>query len=244
MRKFGLIGHPLEHSFSQEYFTNKFEKENLKDCQYNLYPIDSISDIIEILKENSDLLGLNVTIPFKQQVLRRLNSVASIPIGLEACNCIKIIDGKLFGYNTDSIGFEKSLKPLLKSNPKHALILGNGGATAAVAYVLRKLEIQYDIVSRELHGDSTMIYAEIDAAKVRENLLIVNTTPLGMFPLEDDCPQIPYEHIGAQHLCYDLIYNPAKTVFLQKAESQGATIKNGLEMLEIQAEESWKIWMA
>lgn len=244
MRKFGLIGYPLEHSFSQKYFTHKFAQEGIVDCTYDLFPIDSIADIVEVLKENPDLVGLNITIPFKQDIMRRLNSVARIPEGLYACNCIKIVDGKLLGYNTDVIGFEKSLTPLLKPQHKKALVLGNGGATAAIVYVLKKLGIEVQVVSREIHSGSTLTYKDLNDNIIKEDLLIINTTPLGMFPHTEEAPQIPYEFLTKDHLCYDLIYNPEKTVFLQNAEAKGASIKNGLEMLELQAEESWKIWNA
>ncbi len=242
MRKFGLIGNPLEHSFSKKYFTEKFEKEKMPDCSYELFPIPSLDDLIPILKENPELEGLNVTIPYKQQVLRRLNSIARIPVGLESCNCIKIIDGKFFGYNTDIIGFEKSISPLLKPHHQGALVLGNGGASAAVIHVLKKLGISYDIVSRTLDKGATLTFQDLNDELVKKNLLIINTTPVGMFPKDKEAVPIPFDSLGSQHLCYDLIYNPEKTIFLQMAETQGAVIKNGLEMVQIQADESWKIW--
>lgn len=242
MKKFGLIGYPLDHSFSQRYFTEKFEKEGLYDCSYILFPIKSIDDLNETLNEHTELLGLNVTIPYKQLVISHLNSIDSLPGGIMTCNCIKIIDGKLFGYNTDVIGFEKSLMPLLQPYHKRALVFGNGGATAAIIYVLKKLGIEYEIVSRQLHDGSTITYEDLNEKTIKENLLIINTTPVGMFPNIKDVLPIPYGYTGPQHLFFDLIYNPGKTIFLQKAEAQGATIKNGLEMLKIQAEESWRIW--
>jgi shikimate dehydrogenase len=242
MRKFGLIGQPLEHSFSKKYFTEKFEKLGLKDCVYLEFPLESISGIVDILKEHPDLIGLNVTIPYKQQIMRRLNSVARIPHGIYACNCIKMIEGKLFGYNTDIVGFEKSLVPLLQPFHKKALVLGNGGAAAAVLYVLKKIGIEYEVVSRQLHEGSTLTYADLDETIIHKHQLIIHTTPLGMAPNEHAAPPIPYEYLGNQHICYDLIYNPAETLFLQRAKRQGATIKNGAEMLVLQAEESWEIW--
>lgn len=242
MRKFGLIGQTLEHSFSKKYFTEKFEKLGLKDCEYLEFPLDSMAGIVEVLKEHPDLIGLNITIPYKQQIMRRLNSVARIPQGLYACNCIKIIDGKLFGYNTDIVGFEKSLVPLLQPIHRKALVLGNGGAAAAVIYVLKKLGIEFQVVSRQLHEGSTLTYVDLDENTIRENLLIIHTTPLGMAPNENTSPPIPYEYLGKEHICYDLIYNPAETLFLQQAKRQGATVKNGEEMLILQAEESWEIW--
>lgn len=242
MRLFGLIGYPLSHSFSKKYFEDKFKREGLADCRYELFPLKSIGSLKEILKENPDLEGLNVTIPYKQQVLSFLDSFSNIPEEIKACNCIKINEGKLFGYNTDVIGFEKSLQPLLKPWHKKALILGNGGATGAVTFILKKLDITYDIVSRSLHANSTLCYKDLGDRVMRENLLIINTTPLGMYPQTDQYPDIPYEFITSNHLLYDLIYNPAKTLFLQQGEEKGATIKNGEEMLILQAEESWRIW--
>ncbi|MES1214209.1 MAG: shikimate dehydrogenase [Bacteroidota bacterium] len=242
MRLFGLIGYPLSHSFSKKYFEEKFKKEGLIDCNYELFSISSIDDLKKILQENPDLRGLNVTIPYKIQVLPWLHSQPGIPQGLEACNCIKISDGKLSGFNTDVIGFEKSLLPLLQVHHTKALILGNGGATASVAFVLKKLNIDFDIVSRSLHNGSALTYKDVNEEAIRNNLLIINTTPLGMYPTTDQCPDIPYQFITDKHLLYDLIYNPAKTLFLKKGEQNGATIKNGEEMLIVQAEESWRIW--
>jgi len=241
MRLFGLIGYPLSHSFSEKYFTEKFEQEEITECRYNLFAIKTIDELPILLRNNPELEGLNITIPYKKQVLPFLDD-SNIPHGLDACNCINITGGKLVGYNTDVTGFEKSLKPLLKSYHKKALILGNGGATAAVAFVLRKLGISFDIVSRKIHDNSTFIYKEIDKKVMEENTVIINTTPVGLYPNTEACPDIPYKFIGESHLLYDLVYNPAKTVFLQKGEENGATIKNGEEMLILQAEESWRIW--
>jgi len=241
MRLFGLIGYPLSHSFSEKYFTEKFEQEEITECRYNLFAIKTIDELPILLRNNPELEGLNITIPYKKQVLPFLNA-SNIPDGLDACNCINITGGKVVGYNTDVTGFEKSLKPLLKSYHKKALILGNGGATAAVAFVLRKLGISFDIVSRKIHDNSTFTYKEIDKKVMEENTVIINTTPVGLFPNTEACPDIPYKFIGESHLLYDLVYNPAKTVFLQKGEENGATIKNGEEMLILQAEESWRIW--
>jgi len=242
MRLFGLIGYPLSHSFSKKYFTEKFEKEGLTDCNYELFPIPSIDKLPEILKNYPELEGLNVTVPFKHLVLSYLHSVAGIPGELKACNCIKIEGGKLSGYNTDYIGFEKSFTPLLKSYHKKALLLGNGGATAAVKFILKKLKIDFDIVSRTIHDGATLTYKDIDDKSIKQNTIIINTTPLGMYPDADGCPDIPYQFISDKHLLYDLVYNPAKTLFLQRGEERGATIKNGGEMLVLQAEESWHIW--
>jgi len=241
MRLFGLIGYPLSHSFSEKYFTEKFEQEDITECRYNLFAIKTIDELPILLRNNPELEGLNITIPYKKQVLPFLDA-SNIPDGLDACNCINITGGKVVGYNTDVTGFEKSLKPLLKSYHKKALVLGNGGATAAVAFVLRKLGISFDIVSRKIHDNSTFTYKEIDKKVMEENTVIINTTPVGLYPNTEACPDIPYKFIGESHLLYDLVYNPAKTVFLQKGEENGATIKNGEEMLILQAEESWRIW--
>ena len=244
MRLFGLIGYPLSHSFSKKYFTEKFEQEGLTDCRYELFPIAIINELPGILNKHAELEGLNVTVPYKRQVISFLHSANNIPADVDACNCIHVKEGKLVGYNTDVIGFEKSFTPLIKPRHKKALVLGNGGAAAAVVFVLKKLSIDFIIVSRELHSNSALIYKDIDEQVMKECNIIINTTPLGMFPNENSCPDIPYQLISDKHLLYDLVYNPAKTLFLQKGEEYGAAIKNGEEMLILQAEESWKIWNA
>ena len=244
MRLFGLIGYPLSHSFSKKYFTKKFEQEELTDCRYELFPLASINELPGILHKHPELEGLNVTVPYKRQVLSFLDSSNNIPAGVNACNCIHIKYGKLVGYNTDVIGFEKSFTPLLKPHHKKALVLGNGGSSAAVVYVLKRLAIDLIIVSRELHNNSSLTYKDIDERMMKECNVIINTTPLGMSPNENSCPPIPYQFISKDHLLYDLVYNPAKTLFLQKGEERGAAIKNGEEMLMLQAEESWRIWNA
>ena len=241
MRLFGLIGHSLSHSFSKKYFTEKFEKEEITECSYDLFPLKTIDDLPVLILNHPELEGLNVTIPYKTKVLPFLDAT-HIPVGLTACNCINISAGKLVGYNTDVNGFEKSLKPLLKSYHKKALVLGNGGATAAVIFVLEKLGIEFDIVSRRRNAGSSFIYQEIDKSIIEQRTIIINTTPLGMYPDTETCPDIPYQFIADRHLLYDLVYNPAKTLFLQKGEERGAAIKNGEEMLVLQAEESWRIW--
>lgn len=241
MIRFGLIGYPLTHSFSRKYFTEKFEKEGLDDHVYELFPIASIDELPEVLRTHTDLRGLNVTIPYKQQVMKYITA-SNLPAGVDACNCIKIIDGNLIANNTDVIGFEKSFTPLLKPYHKSALVLGNGGATVAVTYVLRKLNIPYEIVSRELHTDSTLTYSELDDAMIRDHKIIINTTPVGTYPDTETSAPIKFETIGPEHYLFDLIYNPEKTLFLRKGEERGATIRNGYDMLVIQAEESWKIW--
>jgi shikimate dehydrogenase len=241
-RLFGLIGNPLTHSFSKKYFTQKFERENLSNCRYELFPIISIDELPGLLKSNSELEGINVTIPYKKQVLAFLDSKKGIPEQLNACNCISIKDGKLYGFNTDWIGFEKSIKSLLHPHHTKALVLGNGGATVAITYALKKMGIHYMIVSRTLHSDSMLTYKDLTKELMEAHTLIINTTPVGLYPNENECPDIPYQYLSANHLLYDLVYNPVKTLFLKKGEANGATIKNGEEMLKIQAEESWAIW--
>jgi shikimate dehydrogenase len=240
MRLFGLIGHPLTHSFSQRYFTNKFEKEGLTDCRFENFSIPSIDELPGIIKNNPELEGLAVTIPYKQQVLKYLSD-QKLPTGLPSCNCIAISNGKLTGYNTDHSGFEKSLLSLLKPHHRNALVLGTGGAAAAVTFVLKKLDIHFTLVSRTKE-DGKLNYADIDEALMETHTLIINTTPLGTYPAVDTCPDIPYGFITQEHLLYDLTYNPEKSLFLQKGEEQGAVIKNGEEMLVIQAEENWRLW--
>jgi shikimate dehydrogenase len=243
MRLFGLIGYPLSQSFSKKYFDQKFKDENLGDCKFENFSISSIHELDQILATHPQTLqGLAVTIPYKRSVLRYLDSASNIPEELGACNCIRILNGQLIGYNTDYLGFEKSLLPLLQPHHKKALILGNGGAAAAVKFVLSRSGIDFIIASRSLHHDSDLTYKEITPLIIRDHLLIINTTPVGMYPQIHEFPDIPYDAISEFHLLYDLIYNPEKTIFLQKGETQGATIKNGAEMLVLQAEENWRIW--
>ena len=242
MRVFGIIGYPLDHSFSQKYFSEKFQREGILDCKYETYPIKSIDELELVLRQEPQLEGLNITIPHKQSILSFLDDSTNIPFGLNACNCVRIVDGKLIGYNTDVIGFERSLLSRLNDHHKKALILGNGGAAEAVKFVLQRLNINYKIVSRKIHKDAELTYTNLNETVIKENLLIINTTPVGTFPAVDGCPEIPYEYLTPQHLLYDLVYNPEKTLFLKKGEEYGALIKNGYEMLVVQAEESWDIW--
>lgn len=242
MKMYGLIGFPLTHSFSKKYFEQKFNKEGLSGCVYRLFDIDSIFKLNDIVNNNTDLCGLNVTLPYKKIVLKHLTSFKNIPKGLHACNCIKIKAGDTIGYNTDIIGFEKSLLPHLKRTHKKALILGNGGAAEAVKFVLTQIGMPYKVVSRKFHRDASLTYANLDEAIMEEHLLIVNTTPLGTFPNIDECADIPYQFISSDHFLYDLVYNPEETFFLKKGAAMGAATKNGYEMLVLQAEESWRIW--
>lgn len=241
MRLFGLIGFPLGHSFSKKYFTRKFEEDSLTDCRYELFPLSSINELPALLEAHPALEGLNITIPYKKEVLSFLTASA-IPAGLDACNCIKIKNGQLTGFNTDVMGFEQSLQPLLNKDHQRALVLGNGGAAESIMFVLKKKGIPFEVVSRKLHGVSTITYNDLSPELIRSHQLIINTTPVGTFPDTGHCPDIPYEGITAQHLLYDLVYNPPLTLFLQKGKERGAQIKNGEEMLVIQAVESWNIW--
>jgi shikimate dehydrogenase len=243
MKIYGLIGNPLSHSFSQKYFSEKFRTENIKDCNYLNFEIKDLNSEIAQLKNNPGLCGLNVTIPYKLQIIKFLDEASKECKEINACNCIKIIKGKWKGFNTDIIGFEKSFTPYLQTRNTKALILGTGGSSKAVAYVLKKLNIDFLFVSRKKgNADNVIAYDSLTRSLLSEFTVIINTTPLGMFPNVNDYPQLNYEFITGNHYFFDLVYNPAKTLFLSKAEERGATIKNGGDMLQIQAEESWKIW--
>jgi len=241
MRRFGLIGYPLSHSFSQSYFSEKFKRENISDAIYENFPINSISSLQTLLKNNLDLIGLNVTIPYKFSIIEHLDK-ASTKLPVNACNCIRINAGTLTGYNTDIIGFEQSLLSQLKPYHTTALILGDGGAAKAVKFVLDKLGISFSVVTRRMDDPGLLHYHDLTKERIENSLLIVNTTPLGMYPNVEAAPDIPYQYLGDRHYLYDLIYNPPQTMFLKKGEAQGATTKNGHEMLILQAEESWRIW--
>ncbi|HEY6503141.1 MAG TPA: shikimate dehydrogenase [Chitinophagaceae bacterium] len=241
MRLFGLIGYPLSHSFSKKYFSEKFEKEGIKDCRYELFSIDSIDGLKKILDQHHDLSGLNITIPYKEQVLSFLNEADDIVKGIKACNCIRIKNGKLKGYNTDVTGFERSLKEKLKPHHTKALVLGTGGAAKAVEFVMRKFGIDYKNVSRK-PSVNNYSYEQLTPAVIASHPLIINTTPLGMHPAINEAPPIPFEALTTAHYLFDLVYNPERSLFLQKGEEKGAVIQNGYDMLVIQAEESWRIW--
>ncbi len=237
---YGLIGYPLTHSFSPAFFAEKFEKEGI-EASYSLFPISSINELPALLANDSCLRGLNVTIPYKQAVLPYLHTIDTAAVHTGAVNCIDIRNGIVTGYNTDIIGFRQSLQPLLQPQHTHALILGTGGASLAVKYVLDKLGIVYQSVSRT-KSEHTRAYEDLAEETVAGHTLIINTTPAGMYPDVDSCPPLPYHAISSQHLLYDLVYNPEETLFLAKGKTQGATVKNGLEMLQLQAEASWDIW--
>ncbi len=242
MRAFGLIGYPLSHSFSQKYFTEKFRKENIEGCSYQNFSIADVNEISSVLSPEPALCGLNVTIPYKEQIVPFLDFKNNIVEQINACNCIKIIDGKLHGFNSDVVGFEISLKKKLEPYHNQALILGTGGAAKAVEYVMQKLDIDYKFVSRKSTSENIISYNELNEHIIQSRKLIINTSPVGMYPNVDAYPQIPYQAITPQHYLFDLIYNPEKTIFLKMGEEHGAMIENGYEMLVLQAEESWRIW--
>jgi len=244
MPKYGLIGYPLSHSFSKKYFTDKFDREKLVDSSYNLYSIQSIEELPELIKKER-LNGLNVTIPHKEAVIPYLDELDETAMAIGAVNTIKIVwqadQYHLKGYNTDAIGFKQSLIPHLKTQHQEALILGTGGSAKAVAYVLQKLDIAYQMVSRTPRGN-LLSYRDLNAEILHEHKLLINCTPLGMYPEVEAMPPLPLEGIDDEHLVYDLIYNPQQTKLLKEAAEKGATAINGLKMLELQAEASWEIW--
>ena len=241
MKLYGLIGFPLAHSFSKKYFDNKFEDEQIPNCSFSNFEIPQIINIISLIQQNPALQGFAITIPYKQQIIPYLNFATDDVKQMSACNCVKIVDGKLNGYNTDVIGFEKSFTPLLQMHHEKALVLGTGGAAKAVIFTLKKLGINYLSVSRNKLANG-IIYDDLNEALMEEYYIIINTTPLGTYPKIETCPNIPYQFITQKHYCFDLVYNPTLTKFLQLAQQQNATIKNGYDMLTIQADENWKIW--
>lgn len=242
MPNFGLIGKNISYSFSKKHFTKKFENDDL-DYTYDNFDIDAISQFPSVLKNNPQLLGLNVTIPYKESIIPYLDELSDIAKDIGAVNTIKIeSSGKLKGYNTDYYGFEKSIQPLLKPEQKRALILGTGGASKGVAYGLKNLNIPFDFVSRQKNGDAKYVYNELTEDIIKSYKIIINCTPIGTHPNVNECPDIPYDAINKEHLLYDLIYNPIQTKFLICGEIKGATISNGFSMLELQAEKSWDIW--
>jgi len=259
MKLYGLIGFPLSHSFSKKFFAEKFEREKIDDCKYELFPIEHIKELIPLLHENPDLCGLNVTVPYKMDVLKYLDWIEHDARGAGAVNCIRISaespvlaaftgevgvkghDFRLEGYNTDIYGFEMSLKPLLKGHHDQALVLGDGGAAKAVKCVLDNLGIEFKCVTRKpIPGN--ILFSDLRPHHLKDNKLVINTTPIGMSPNINECPPIPYDAITNENLLYDLIYNPEQTLFLKKGEERGAVTKNGYEMLVLQAEKSWEIW--
>lgn len=212
-----------------------------EELAYENFSIPDIEEFPELLIRKNNLNGFNVTIPYKKQIIPFLHELTPEVAEMGACNCVRIQNKKLIGYNTDIVGFENSLKPYLQKHHTHALILGTGGAAAAVEFVLRKLQIAYLNVSRT-PNEQAILYTDLNETILSTYTLIINTSPVGQFPNVDESPNIPYEYLGSQHHLYDLIYNPTETLFLQKGKAKGATVQNGYEMLVLQAEESWRIW--
>jgi shikimate dehydrogenase len=241
MISYGLIGKKLSHSFSAKFFNEKFKQEGIPVC-YKLFELDSLEELPKLLKNHPEIQGLNVTIPYKSAILKYLNRYDDKVYQTNACNTIVINKGELIGYNTDIEGFKATLKPFLPSVTKGALILGKGGASAAVAYVLKQHSIPYFTVGRNNSFD-ILTYDNLQEKHIRASSLIIQTTPLGMFPDMESYPNIPYEALNTQHSCIDLVYNPEKTRFLQLCESQGVSnLSNGLSMLFAQAESAWELW--
>lgn len=246
MKLYGLIGKKLSHSFSPEYFQRKFKKLNL-DAEYSLFEIDDISGLPEIIKRNKNIKGLNVTIPFKKSVIPFLDYVDPVAGKLSAVNTVKIYwqDDLLFlgGFNTDVIGFEDSIIPLVRGRRNlSALVLGTGGSAQSVAFVLKKLGIEFRFVSRTAPSPEVFDYDDLNEEVIAKNQLIINTTPVGMFPDVEGLPALPYNSITKNHILFDLVYNPVETNFLRQGKKYGALVSSGLQMLEIQADASWAIW--
>ncbi|MBC6400810.1 MAG: shikimate dehydrogenase [Ekhidna sp.] len=243
MKRFGLIGFPVGHSFSKKYFTEKFEKLKLKDHIYDLYEMEFLHELPSLWMRYPDLIGINVTVPHKEGVIEYLDQQDASSVKVGAINVILKKKGNLIGFNTDYLAFKESFKNWVNGFQGKALILGSGGASKAVQAALSDLGIPFNTVSRA-SGSGGYTYEQINKNKkiIEHFKLIINTTPLGMYPNENECPDIPYEHLSADHLLYDLVYNPRETKFMSLGMNKGAQVKNGMEMLELQAEKSWDIW--
>lgn len=245
MTTFGIIGSPLQQSFSPLFFQNKFKKEHLDDYNYQLFPLNAINDLPALITQHRDLAGLNVTIPFKQSILPFLDKIDPTAEAIGAVNVVKIMRNgdtiTTFGYNSDCIGFEKALLSFMPVLPPQVLILGSGGAAQAVAFTFKKLNVSFQFVSRK-NNYNYLSYNSLTKEIIQNYPLIVNTTPLGMFPHISECPAIPYSFLSPNHYLFDLIYNPNYTLFMENGKKYGAHTCNGLEMLREQAEESWRIW--
>ena len=240
MDKYGIIGFPLGHSFSRGFFTEKFAREGI-DAQYLNFEIPDARMLLDVLRDNPELRGLNVTLPHKQAVIPLLDELSDEAREIGAVNVIRVRDGKLKGFNSDITGFTESIKPLLKPHHKKALVLGTGGASKAIRVGLKRMGIEWKYVSRTPR-EGMMTYEDITAETLQEYSVIVNCSPVGMFPKVDEAPAIPYEYLTPKHLLFDCVYNPEDTLFMQKGREQGATVKNGLEMLHLQAIASWRFW--
>ncbi len=245
MKKFGLVGFPLGHSFSSKFFNEKFQNEHI-DAQYENFELPSIEQLPALLAANPQLCGLNVTIPYKEKIIPFLNDMSNEAKAIGAVNVVKVLQQgnrpRLIGYNSDVIGFSGSIEPLLAAHHRRALVLGTGGASKAVLYALHKLGVETQLVSRV--GRSGIIsYADITPHMLANDFkLVVNCTPVGMYPHTDECPPLPYEAMNEQTLLYDLVYNPSETLFMKRGAEHGAVVKNGLEMLLLQAYASWDFW--
>jgi len=243
MKQIGLIGFPLEHSFSQRYFTEKFEREAIENIRYENFPIESVNRFPELLNNHPNLVGLNVTIPYKSAIIPHLDELDEHASQIGAVNTIRIENGRSIGYNTDWLGFKNSLTPHLSSHIDRALLLGSGGAAKGVGYALQNMGIHAQVVSRNPAEDE-WVYDKIEAATLNEFPLIVNCTPLGTYPNNEGLPQLPYDALDSNHLLFDLVYNPPITAFMQQGLDAGARAINGYEMLVYQAEAAWEIWNA
>lgn len=240
MDKYGLIGFPLGHSFSRTYFTEKFTREGI-NAQYDNYPIEDARMLLDVVAQNPELRGLNCTLPHKQAILPLMDELSDEARRIGAVNVIQIRKGRLKGFNSDIIGFTESLRPLLCPHHTKALVLGTGGASKAICAGLEKLGFEWRYVSRTPR-ENAFTYADLTAEVMQEHTVLVNCSPVGMYPHINQAPQIPYAHLTERHLLFDLVYNPTETRFMQLGKAQGATVKNGLEMLHIQADASWKFW--
>ena len=240
MDRYGIIGFPLGHSFSRAFFTEKFHKEHI-DAEYVNFEIPSVHLLPEIVRSNPHLRGLNVTLPYKEAVIPMLDSMSDEAREIGAVNVIQVREGRLKGFNSDIIGFMGSLRPLLKPWHQHALVLGTGGASRAIRVGLERLGLDWTYVSRTA-AEGRLTYSALTPEVMEHYQVIVNCSPVGMFPKVDACPDIPYHLLSSRHLLYDLVYNPEETLFLKRGAQQGATIKNGLEMLHLQALASWEFW--
>lgn len=240
MDKYGIIGYPLGHSFSRGFFSEKFKREQI-DAEYINFEIPDAQTLREILQENPELRGLNVTLPHKQAVIPMLDELSDEAREIGAVNVIQIRNGHTKGFNSDIIGFMNSIRPLLKPHHKKALVLGTGGASKAICVGLKRMGLEWKYVSRTAQP-GMLTYEDLNAEILREYEVIVNCSPVGMFPKVDNCPSIPYEHLNSDNLLYDLVYNPEETLFMKKGAAAGAIVKNGLEMLHLQAIASWEFW--
>ena len=245
MRKFGLIGYPLGHSFSKKYFTEKFLTENISDCSYDNYALKNLDEFRELVASDDELSGLNITIPYKSEIIRFLDVIDSEAEEIGAVNVIKIRrtdrQMKLYGYNSDITGIRDSLLPIIEDNVRNALVLGTGGSSRTVCHVLKKFGLKVDMVSRE-RKPCVLIYSDIDSGIIDNTQLIINTTPLGMFPNTEGRPEINYRKLNSRHILFDLVYNPEITTFLRMGAEQGCSIISGVKMLHSQAEKAWEIW--